>query len=372
MRFCDIPAHSSVKERLRAMADNDRIPHALLLSGPSGIGKFALARAFAQYIHCENPHDGDSCGECASCIQHQTFSHIDTHFVFPVVKEKTTPPVSDDFLPEWKSFLTDNTYMSIDDWTATFSKKNAQPAIYVSESSDLIHKLSFTTHSSRYKIVLLWLPERMNEETANKLLKLIEEPFADTLFIMVSDDPARILPTIYSRVQPIEIKRLPDSTVAQYLSDHYGVDPTDAMALAHIAEGSVAAAIDGLKGEDSNGYLQMFISLMRLAYQRKVKELREWSNDIAALGREKEINFYDYALRLMRENFVFNYHVPELNYLNRSEAQFSVNFARFINERNVEKLAEVFDKARTDIAGNANGKIVNFDLAIKVILLLKQ
>lgn len=376
MRFADITTHDSVKQRLVSLADNARIPHAILIEGPAGTGKMALARAFAQYIHCTDRHDGDSCGRCASCIQHQAFSHIDTHFVFPVVKpEKSsspTPPVSDDYAQEWQDYLKGRIFMDFERWTGYFQKKNAQPVIYARESTELIHKLSFSAHASNYKIVIFWLPEKMNQEAANKLLKMVEEPYHDTIFIMVSDHPTEILPTIYSRVQRIPVRRLTDSYIASQL-EAQGISREDATAIAHNAAGSMTAALNGLDtaGDDASRF-EMFTSLMRLAYQRKIADLREWGNNLAALGREKELKFYDYASRLIRENFVYNFGIPEISYLNSTESAFSRNFARFITERNAEKLTAVFDAAKIDIAGNANGKIVNLDVAIKVILLLKQ
>lgn len=374
MRFCDIPAHESAKQRLRNFVTTGRIPHAILFEGPSGIGKFALARAFAQYIHCERPIDGDSCGKCPACIQHASFNHIDTHYVFPVVK-KTSPQksFSDDYYDEWKEFVEQNQYMNFEKWPAALGNTNAQPAIYVDESAELIRKLSFTSHKSQYKIVILWLPERMNDECANKLLKLIEEPHGDTLFLMVSNNPSLILPTIYSRTQRIELKRLPDQVIADYLTTTYAIDKQDALALAHIADGSMIEAEKAVSlSDESKLFLDLFIQLMRLAYQRKVKDLRAWSVDVAAMGREQEMRFLGYCQRLIRENFIYNLKVEDLNYLNKNEDDFSRNFARFITERNVEKLIEVLNNALTDISMNANAKIVLFDMAVKVILLLKS
>lgn len=376
MKFSDIPGHEQVKERMRQMALSGRLPHAILIEGPSGIGKMSMARAFAQYIQCENPDPhGDACGTCQSCILHQSMNHIDTQYVYPVVKldSMSEAPVSDDFAEEWREYLRGRVYMNFQEWAASFSKKNAQPVTYVTESRSLIHKLSFTSHISRQKIVLWWLPERMNEEAANKLLKMIEEPFDDTIFIMASDNPRQLLPTIYSRVQRLQLKRLPDDMIASYLQSHYGIAPAEAMAAAHVADGSMTAAIAGIsRTKESAEYFDMFVQLMRLAYQRNVAALRQWGDTLAGMGRERQIHFYDYAMRLVRENFVYNFQVPTLNYMTSGEEAFSTKFARFINEANVEKLISTFDRARTDISGNANGKIVNLDVAIKVIMLLIQ
>lgn len=374
MKFSEIPGHEQVKNRLRKMALSDKLPHAILLEGPEGAGKMALARAFAQYIHCEHPDPaGDACGRCHSCRLHEAMNHIDTQYVFPVVKLEgmNSAPVSDDFRQQWVDYLKDRIYMDFQAWTALFGKKNAQPITYVTESSALLHRLSFTSHVSRYKIVLWWLPERMNEEAANKLLKMIEEPFDDTIFIMVSDRPRDILPTIYSRVQRIQVKRLPDETVARYLTANYDITDSDAMAVAHIAEGNVVKALEVMdRSKETAEFFDMFVKLMRLAYQKNVAELRQWGDDLASMGRDREMRFYEYAMRMVRENFVYNFNVPEINYMTSTEEQFSVRFARFITVDNVERIIDVFDRARTDIAGNANGKIVNLDVAIKVIMLL--
>lgn len=375
MKFSQIPSHENVKRQLRDMVADGRIPHAILLHGPSGIGKFMLARTFSQYLHCQSPTaDGEPCGRCPSCLQHENFNHVDSIYVFPVVKtEKLKEPVSDDYMTEFKEFVSASPFMDFDRWTTYFEKKNAQPIIYVYESAALEQRLSVTTTLSRYKTVIIWLPEKMNEQTANKLLKLIEEPFGDTVFILVSDNAAAILPTIYSRCRPIELKRLSDDTVASFLTENMAVDPQDALSMAHIASGDINSALRTMDATSvSRMFFDYFVRLMRLAYQRDVKGLKEWSADVASLGREQAVKFYDYSQRLIRENFVYNFNVPELLYLNRNEAQFSKNFASFITENNAEKIVSEMNRAATDIAGNANAKIVNFDFAIKMIILIKN
>lgn len=375
MKFRDIPAQETVKEQLKSMVDSNRIPHALLLEGPSGVGKFQLARALAQYIDCTDRRNGDSCGECPSCIQHRTLNQIDTHYVFPVLKKKSggsSNPVSDDYFPEWKDFIESSPFMDFHKWLEALGNENGQPIIYVDESAELIRKLTFTAHASRYKKVLLWLPERMKEECANKLLKLIEEPHEDTLFILVSNDSEKILPTIYSRLRRIKVNRLSEETVSRYLQESVGVETAMADDIAHLSEGSILEAMRRIATDSASAFnLKQFVSLMRLAYMRDIIKLRAWAEDIATLSREKCMDFLEYCERFVGENFIFNLNRKELVYLSADEQNFSRNFARFITERNVMQLRKMFVDARRDVAGNTNVKMVMFDVAVRTILLIK-
>jgi len=372
MRFADIPFHDDVKQRLRGMIDADRVPHALLLEGPPGTGKFALARAAVQYLHCENRRDGEPCGVCPACVQHQTFNHIDTMFSFPVVKKGGTA-FSSDYADVFCDFMSKSPFMDFERWLSMLDNINAQPLIYVEEGAEILRRLSFTAHGSRYKVVLMWLPERLKEETANKLLKLVEEPADDTKFIMVSNNGRGILPTIYSRTQRISVRRYDDEEVAAWLQAEKAVGADDAHAIARLAAGNLNRACsllsDSRRGKVN---LDFFMRLMRLAYQRKVAELRNWSNELAGEGREPVMGFFEYAVRMLRENFVYSLRVDSLRCLSAEEEAFSRNFSPFVNERNVEDLMLLFDEARADIAANANAKLVCFDVAIKVILLLKR
>ena len=377
MKFAEVLGHNSAKERIVRMVDGDAIPHALLLHGEIGIPKLALARAMAQYIHCENKQNGDSCGKCASCLQHQSFNHGDTFFSFPIVKKASVDAkkaCSDDFIQEWKTFLTENPLVEdYEKWLEVMKSENAQPIIYVGESANIVHKMSLSSMTSKYKVLIMWLPEKMNEQCANKLLKLIEEPSEDSLFILVSDNAKAILPTIYSRTQRIELKRLSINDVASYIQSKYGLSEQDAKSIAATADGNVAQAEKNLTFDSENKeFFKDFVQLMRLAYSRDLKQLKVWSENVFNYKREKIRRFLKYASRMVRENYIYNIREPQLNYMTSQEEDFSVKFSPFINELNVIKMLDEFNKAEIDIAGNGNGKIILFDLAIKITILIKR
>lgn len=375
MKFRDIPGHEDVKARLRGLVDSRHIPHALLLEGPEGTGKYALARAYVQYLHCERrTPDGDSCGECPSCVQHESFNHIDTFYSFPVAKRnggKAT--VSDDYIKEFEQFMTEYPFMDFERWTEALDNPSAQPQIFVDEGAELMRKLNFKARSTDYKAVLLWLPERLKTETANKLLKLIEEPHADTIFVLTSDKPSEILPTIYSRTQRIGVRRYPDSEVEAFLTAR-GIDRPTAVEHARLAEGSLNAALRLCAStDDKTPMLDLFADLMRKGFKRDLPGLRKWASDMAAKGREPQLQFVDYCSRLFRENLMFHTGAGEaLTTLTPAEAGFSSRFHPFVNERNVIGLTDAMTDARRDIAANGNAKIIFFDLAIKVVMLIRK
>ncbi|MBQ7941943.1 MAG: DNA polymerase III subunit delta [Muribaculaceae bacterium] len=377
MKFSEVIGQENAKSRIIRMIDNDEIPHALLIHGEPGIPKLALARAMAQYIHCENRQNGDSCGHCPSCMQHRSLNHADTYYSFPIVKKSGKSEEnanSDDYSGEWKEFISENPIVeNYEKWLAVLKNENAQPVIYKGESVNIIHKMSLSTLSTKYKVLIMWLPEKMNATCANRLLKLIEEPSNDSIFILVSDNCNAILPTIYSRTQRIELKRLPVDVIAEYLKEKYNLDGQEALAVAATADGNIIQAENNLAyNSESKDFFKEFVSLMRLAYSRDLKSLREWSERIFAYKREKIRRFLKYAARMVRENYIYNIKAPELNYLTQEEEAFSVKFAPFINEGNVIKMLEELTKAEIDIAGNANGKIVLFDLAIKITIFIKR
>lgn len=374
MKFSDIPGNEEAKVKLREFARSGRIPHAILLEGPEGIGKHALARAFLQYVSCSNRTDDDSCGICASCRQHTAMQHIDTIYSFPYIKPSSNKTyTSEDYLREFIEFVNQSPYMDETIWLEKLGMPNTKPIIYVDEASRLIRALSFAPHTSRYKGVIMWQADKLNEQSANKLLKLIEEPPGEAIIIMTSNEPMKILPTIYSRVQRIKVIRHSDDEIASFMTEEGNLDTITANGLAPLAQGCFLEAIRLLENRnDAERYLDLFISLMRLAYQRDIVSLKEWANKLGSEKRDNIVDFLEYMARMLRENFIANIHSPVLNLMMPAEEKFSVNFARFVNERNVVTLFEAVTAAISDIRANCNTKLVLFDLSITVILLLKQ
>ena len=385
MLFSEIIGQQEIKKRFIRTVSEQRIPHAQLLRGPEGIGKLGLAIAYAQYICCENRTETDSCGVCSSCIKYKKLAHPDLHFVFPVIKPPSkTSVVCDDFIAEFRSMVLGNMYFSVNDWYAKISGDAKQGLIYSNESEEIIRKLSLKTYESEYKIMIIWLPEKMHGTCANKLLKILEEPPERTVFLLVSNEPDQIITTILSRTQHIQIPRLTETDITNALlkNDELEIKEDDAKYAAHIANGSYLNAIAVLNDGDENKLnFERFIMVMRLAWQvgnkkdhASLKTLRKWSDDMAAstVGRERQKNFLSYAQRMTRENFIRNIHQPELNYLTSLENDFSQRFSPFIHERNVEELMTEFALAERHIEQNVNAKMVFFDLTLKIIMLLKK
>lgn len=374
MLFKEVVGQDEIKDQLRREADEGRVAHALLFYGPEGCGKLPVALAFARYLLCSQPHDGEPCNACNSCRMTARWAHPDLHFVFPVVKYKDAAhSVSDVYLPEWRKQLGENVYFGLDEWLEDMQAGNQQAMIYSAESDAIQKKLSLKSNQGGKKVMIIWLPEKMNLECANKLLKLLEEPPAETHFLLISECLEAVLPTIVSRAQCIGMKGLSEDEIAGALMQRNACDCDTARRVAHTANGNLIAAQQLLRSNaDQNLFFDLFVILMRLSYQRKIKDLKKWSEQIAALGREKQKNFLAYSQKLIRENFIYNFRQPDLNYETMEEENFSRNFARFINERNVIHIMDELSLAQRDIEQNGNPKFVFFDFALKMIVLLIQ
>lgn len=372
MLLKDIIGQQSIKRELCSLVQQDRIPHALLLSGAAGIGKLPLALAFAQYVACKHRTDTDACGVCPTCLQYGKLQHPDLHFAFPIVKVDKGAEVCDDYLSDFRQMVLANPYCDADDWTKAMGAEKKQSLIYERESSEIQRKLALKSFDDGYKVMIVWQPEKMHIACANKLLKLLEEPPARTLFLFVSEHPEQLLPTIISRLRPLPVPRLSDEEIIQALPQ--------ARDVARLAAGSYREAQRLLDAEDRNKQLfTEFQELMRNAWLVGVKKnyealqnLNNWSQALAKEPRERQCAFLQFAQRQLRENFIYNYSEPALNYQTTEEQQFSGKFAPFINEKNIEQFTEQFSRAEAQIMQNANSRIVLFDLCLQCIVLIKK
>ena len=351
MLFKDITGQQAAAQQLRDAIDNDRMPHALLISGREGSGALTLALTAAQYILCENhTPDGEPCERCPHCLQIHKLQHPDLHFAFPVVNRKgqsgDDSAVSLDYIAEWRDILLRRPDITYTDWVKFISDEGKNAQIYKAEASSIIRILSTKPYESDTRVMIIWLPEKINETASNKLLKIIEEPYPKTFFLLVSNDPDRVLGTILSRCQRLNIPPL----------DPCWMQPR-------------------IEPDERQYFFDKFCAMMRLSYMRRIFDMRDWSVEMAGLGRQRQQDFLQYAQSMIRENFILNVSMPEgksVNYMDDQEAQFSSRFHLYVNHRNVEGIMNELAQAEKDIAQNGAAKIIFFDLSLKLIMLLKQ
>lgn len=363
MDFSCIIGQEEIVNRLRTLADAERLPHAMMLCGPDGCGKMAIAVALASYILNKGS------------FKVKGIKHPDLHFSFPTIKVPNRSsdyiPISDDYIEDWYELFNDGPYFSLTQWMECMKAENQQAVITVGEANELIKRLSMKSNQGGYKISIIWMPERMNNECANKILKLIEEPPSQTLFILVCREPEKLLETIRSRVQRFDVKPIADPAIKQALMEMRGLNDEDASRLTRLARGNWLAAVEELNaGNENRLFFDYFVTLMRKAYMRDVKELKRWSDSAASMGREEQLRMLTYFMRMVREAFMYNFHIVDLNYMTQEEENFCVKFARFIHERNVLGFQELYQKGIRDIRQNVNSKIVLFDIAMHVGVLL--
>jgi len=374
MKFSEIPGQKEIIGKLIGSVISERVSHAQLFKGPEGCGSLALALAYAQYVSCENRSQRDSCGTCKSCIKYGKMIHPDLHFVFPVIKDKkTSEPVSDKYIEQWREFVKASPYFSLTGWLDTIEVGNAQGLIFASEASEILKKLSLKAFESDFKVMVIWLPEKMHQATANKLLKLIEEPPEKTLFLLVSDEPDKVIPTILSRCQLIKIPAFKTEEISSFVLERFRIHKAKADDISRVSNGNIIRAIELCENEDSSLLnLNRFKSLMRFAWKRDIISIISWSEEVAAIGREPQKSFLLFSLHLIRENLMLTLDQMKnrLVFMTGEEAEFSSKFHPFINQENIYSFAEELNLAHAHIEANGNAKIVFLDLALKLTRLI--
>lgn len=381
MFFKDIIGQETIKKRLIQSVQESRISHAQLFLGPEGSGSLPMAVAFAQYLHCMNKKENDACGNCPSCKKMEKLVHPDVHFSFPIVKTaksaestvRSKDPVSDNFIEDWRIQFIKNNYLNLNQWLNALGLENKQASIYTHESDEIIKKLSLKSFESEYKVLIMWMPEKMNDQAANKLLKLIEEPPAKTLFILVAENQDQIIKTILSRTQIVVFQKIDDASFFDALKSNYDLKDQQIWDIIKLANGNYSKAKELIESTEENDlFFEKFTLLMRMSFAGKYAELIKLVDDIYALGREKQKSFLVYGSRLIRENFISNYKHDQIVFFTNSEKEFAQKFSPYINHRNIMLIYEEFKKGHYEIQRNVNARLIFMDLCLKLNKLLKM
>lgn len=381
MQFSQILAQEHLKSHLVKSASSGRIPHAQLFVGPEGSGTLAMAVAYAQYILCNNSGDENSGGNEACNLKFEHFQHPDLHFIYPTVttEDVKTKPKSLDFIQEWREFMTSNMYGSLFDWYKLLGVKNKQGEIRVEDAQEIVRSLSLKSFEGGYKIMIVWMADKLNIAASNKILKLLEEPEPKTVFILISENEEDILQTIRSRCQVLQFNALPEKVIADALVERENMIPRDALRLARQAQGNFNKALH-LKHDDSEEtpFEEWFVMWVRAAFRAKgnaaaINDLIQWSEQIAALGRETQKKFLSFCIDMFRQALLLNYQATPLVYFEPKVDKFKLeNFAAFVNDKNINEIFAELSDSIYHIERNGNAKIILTDLSIKLTRLIHK
>jgi DNA polymerase III subunit delta' len=381
LQFKDIIGQNEVKRRLIQTVRENRVSHAQLFHGPEGSRKLAMAIAYAQFINCRNrtidpemPGGGDSCGTCPSCLKYSKLIHPDLHFIYPVAttKQVDKDPVSSDFLKTWRQILIESNFrLSLNDWykVAGFEKK--QGIINADDCSEILRTLSYKSYESEFKVMIIWMADRLYHSAAPKILKILEEPPDKSLFILITENPEKIINTILSRTQSVKFPRLTDEDLRIELITRYLYPLEEAERVIPLADGNLTRAVKILvKDEDEVFFHEKFVLWMRLCYVNDLSKTMEFIGELAKLGREKQKGFLAYAERIIRNALLINYKNPHLTSLNKEEKDFMIKFGKFINHTNILTFSSELEKAQFHIERNANPSILFMDMSMTFTVLL--
>jgi DNA polymerase-3 subunit delta' len=372
MFFRDVIGQEALKEHLINGVNAGRVSHAQMFLGSTGAGLLPLALAYAQYVNCTNKKPHDSCGECDACRRTMHLEHPDLHFSFPIITGKVSgrPPIANDYLKEWKEAITENPYLSYQDWMQAIEAENKQGNITAEECREIIRKLTLKPLYTGFKIMVIFLPEYMGKE-GNILLKILEEPPQDTLFLLLAEDEEKILPTILSRTQVLRVPPLNDEQVSAALQDKLGLNKDESARIAFLANGDFNQALK-LSDSAENNYTEEFITWMRACLKPDMAIILKWVDAMAGSGRENQKNFLLYSLNLLRESYMTHLGLRQLTRLLDSEKDFIEKFSPFIGENNIQEFQEGFSKVHYYIERNGNPKILFFNLSLFINELLQK
>jgi len=381
MQFSEILGQDYIKNHLTRSADLGRIPHAQLFVGPEGCGTLPMAIAYSQYILCGN-QNGENSGANESCnLKFQKISHPDLHFVYPTVSTEKVDkkPKSIDFIADWRQFILQNPYGGLFDWYSVLGVQNKQGLIRVEDAGEVLKTLALKSYEGGYKIMIVWMADKMNIEASNKLLKLLEEPPEKTVFILISENEEDIIQTIRSRCQVLHFNKLSEHIIAEALVSREQIEPKLAAKIAHQAQGNYNKALHLLKDDSEEfPFEQWFVVWVRAAFKAKgnpavIADLIHWSEQIASLGRETQKKFLQYCIDIFRQALMHNYETPSLVYFEPSVEKFTIEkFAPFVNGNNIHEIFQELSDAIYHIERNGNAKIILTDLSIKLTRLIHK
>ncbi|MFR9650064.1 MAG: DNA polymerase III subunit delta [Rikenellaceae bacterium] len=374
MQFRDIIGQEDIASHLRQGVRSGRVSHAQLFGGKAGYGGYALALAYLQYLMCESPSEEDSCGVCAACRQCESMTHPDVHFVMPVNrqgKKSGQTPMSSEFLPLWRELsLSSGGYLSPSQWSKALDLgKTLSATIAAKEADSIISQLALKSYSGGYKVVIIWQPEAMNESAANKILKVLEEPYPQTLFLLISEQPQLLLPTILSRTQAVTIPPIAPERLVEWLASNGVGESGNHRGMARLSGGDVIELRDIAKGdrnEQREQDFELFTSVMRLSYNDKHLELIEWAQRVATLPRQGQTSFLRYSSALLREAYIMHAGLSQISYLWGEEEDFCRKFSPFIGSGNIERLIQEIEQALVELRHNTNPSILFTHFALKI------
>lgn len=372
MKFADVVGHSDIKEKLRRSVAEGRIPHAQLFLGYEGSGNLPLARAYAQYVLCSNRSETDSCGVCASCQMVSKMAHPDVHYAFPVVSAKSEPSLSEEFMDQFRTMMLAEAYSNYSDWVEYAFKEVKNAIINVRQAEEIGKKLNLKAYEASHKFMIIWLPERMNSQTGNKLLKLIEEPPPQTVLLLVSDNDDQILSTILSRTQLVKLKKISDFDMMEGLMARYRLSMDRAREIVNISDGNFTQALSLAEfDEDHEKHFEMFVDWMRACFTLDIAKLMSMGEELHNSSKDKQKSFLLYAMHMMREALMNNFDTMLMR-VTENERNFLIKFSGFVHEENIERIALLLEKSVYYIDRNASVKIMFMDISLQLQELLKD
>lgn len=368
MLFKDIPGQEAIKQKLREAVKGDHVAHAQLFAGPEGSANLAMALAFATYLNCEDRTEDDACGRCASCIKNSKYIHPDLHFVYPTAatpKFKREDATSDKFLKEWREFILDNPYGNVTDWSFHFGWENKQVIIPRNESRNIINGLSLKAFEGEYKIMLIWLPELMNVNAANGILKILEEPPAKTVFLMVASDTNKLLTTITSRTQILRIPAFSDEEIKAAIGNGPETTTERIDQVAYLAEGNLRMARQLVEGE-ANEVQEQFKAWMRLCFTWDFKGMTKMADDFQKSGKEQQKSLFTAGTKVLRDTLINQFDTGDLVRVPASETAFIDKFGKVFNPEKIAQITPKLEEGHYHIERNANAKILFLDLSLSI------